>query len=109
DCSRFSAQPLTILGVTGPFCILSERIYHLCVHTFHVRPLSTRRSKRWLRQIFNIDLTDSVSTVHGMGLYTCSMDALVACCLQCSRLDNGLCNNLFHGDFLLIELRYLFS
>ncbi|RPB20202.1 hypothetical protein L211DRAFT_792526 [Terfezia boudieri ATCC MYA-4762] len=32
----FSAQPLTILGVTGPFCILSERIYYLCSNTIHI-------------------------------------------------------------------------
>ncbi|KAF8425331.1 HCO3 transporter family-domain-containing protein [Tirmania nivea] len=32
----FSAQPLTILGVTGPFCILSERIYYLCSNTFGI-------------------------------------------------------------------------
>ena len=32
----FSAQPLTILGVTGPFCILSETIYDLCIGTFDI-------------------------------------------------------------------------
>ncbi|PWW79028.1 hypothetical protein C7212DRAFT_350247 [Tuber magnatum] len=32
----FSGQPLTILGVTGPFCILSERIYALCQEDFHI-------------------------------------------------------------------------
>ncbi|CUS09415.1 unnamed protein product [Tuber aestivum] len=32
----FSGQPLTILGVTGPFCILSERIYTLCHEDFHI-------------------------------------------------------------------------
>ncbi|KAF3939636.1 hypothetical protein ABW19_dt0203556 [Dactylella cylindrospora] len=32
----FSAQPLTILGVTGPFSILAERIYDLCVHNLHI-------------------------------------------------------------------------
>jgi hypothetical protein len=37
---RFSSQPLTILGVTGPFCILSERIFALCDENFHVRPFS---------------------------------------------------------------------
>jgi hypothetical protein len=35
-CARFSAQPLTILGVTGPFSVLAENIYHLCTHSFHV-------------------------------------------------------------------------
>ncbi|KAF3313869.1 hypothetical protein TWF173_005698 [Orbilia oligospora] len=32
----FSAQPLTILGVTGPFSILAERIYELCIHNLHI-------------------------------------------------------------------------
>ncbi|RPB05143.1 hypothetical protein L873DRAFT_1664058 [Choiromyces venosus 120613-1] len=32
----FSGQPLTILGVTGPFCILSERIYALCHENFNI-------------------------------------------------------------------------
>lgn len=34
--SLFSAQPLTILGVTGPFSILAERIYDLCIHELHI-------------------------------------------------------------------------
>lgn len=34
-CS-FSAQPLTILGVTGPFSVLAENIYKLCDSHFHV-------------------------------------------------------------------------
>ncbi|TGZ85254.1 hypothetical protein EX30DRAFT_353296 [Ascodesmis nigricans] len=32
----FSAQPLTILGVTGPFCILSETIFDLCRDQFQI-------------------------------------------------------------------------
>ncbi|ROT34744.1 hypothetical protein SODALDRAFT_318221 [Sodiomyces alkalinus F11] len=32
----FSAQPLTILGVTGPFSVLAENIYALCEKTFGV-------------------------------------------------------------------------
>lgn len=34
--SRFSIQPLTILGVTGPFAVLAENIYELCESSFHV-------------------------------------------------------------------------
>lgn len=34
---RFSIQPLTILGVTGPFSVLAENIYSLCTRTFNVR------------------------------------------------------------------------
>ncbi|RDA94702.1 hypothetical protein CP533_6712 [Ophiocordyceps camponoti-saundersi (nom. inval.)] len=34
--SIFSAQPLTILGVTGPFSVLAENIYQLCQTSFHV-------------------------------------------------------------------------
>ena len=33
---RFSIQPLTILGVTGPFSVLAENIYSLCTHSFDV-------------------------------------------------------------------------
>ncbi|KJZ75954.1 hypothetical protein HIM_04778 [Hirsutella minnesotensis 3608] len=36
----FSAQPLTILGVTGPFSVLAENIYKLCQTHFHVDFLS---------------------------------------------------------------------
>ncbi|PHH85570.1 hypothetical protein CDD83_237 [Cordyceps sp. RAO-2017] len=32
----FSGQPLTILGVTGPFSVLAENIYQLCETHFHV-------------------------------------------------------------------------
>ncbi|PFH59196.1 hypothetical protein XA68_12680 [Ophiocordyceps unilateralis] len=32
----FSAQPLTILGVTGPFSVLAENIYQLCETHFHI-------------------------------------------------------------------------
>ncbi|KUJ09343.1 bicarbonate transporter [Mollisia scopiformis] len=34
--SLFSIQPLTILGVTGPFSVLAENIYSLCINSFHV-------------------------------------------------------------------------
>ncbi|KAK3363470.1 HCO3 transporter family-domain-containing protein [Lasiosphaeria hispida] len=34
--SVFSAQPLTILGVTGPFSVLAENMYKLCTENFHV-------------------------------------------------------------------------
>ncbi|KPM38768.1 hypothetical protein AK830_g7790 [Neonectria ditissima] len=33
----FSGQPLTILGVTGPFSVLAENIYELCEKHFHVK------------------------------------------------------------------------
>ncbi|KAF6818287.1 transporter C543.05c 1 [Colletotrichum sojae] len=32
----FSAQPLTILGVTGPFSVLAENIYALCENSFKI-------------------------------------------------------------------------
>lgn len=38
DLNRFSGQPLTILGVTGPFSVLAENIYELCEKHFHVSP-----------------------------------------------------------------------
>lgn len=36
DQARFSIQPLTILGVTGPFAVLAENIYSLCQTSFQV-------------------------------------------------------------------------
>lgn len=36
DVVRFSVQPLTILGVTGPFSVLAENIYELCEHSFKI-------------------------------------------------------------------------
>lgn len=36
EIDRFSSQPLTILGVTGPFSVLAENIYSLCIDSFHV-------------------------------------------------------------------------
>lgn len=36
NVSRFSIQPLTILGVTGPFSVLAENIYKLCDEEFKV-------------------------------------------------------------------------
>ncbi|KAL4913956.1 HCO3 transporter family-domain-containing protein [Aspergillus aurantiobrunneus] len=34
--SIFSIQPLTILGVTGPFAVLAENIYELCRNDFEI-------------------------------------------------------------------------
>lgn len=34
--SLFSIQPLTILGVTGPFSVLAENIYSLCIGSFGI-------------------------------------------------------------------------
>lgn len=38
--SLFSIQPLTILGVTGPFSVLAENIYTLCQDSFQIDFLS---------------------------------------------------------------------
>ncbi|KAM5360577.1 hypothetical protein ACJZ2D_013654 [Fusarium nematophilum] len=38
--SLFSGQPLTILGVTGPFSVLAENIYELCETHFHASSAS---------------------------------------------------------------------
>jgi HCO3- transporter family len=35
--SLCSIQPLTILGVTGPFSVLAENLYDLYVHSFMTR------------------------------------------------------------------------
>lgn len=37
---RFSIQPLTILGVTGPFSVLAENIYSLCISSFDASVLN---------------------------------------------------------------------
>ncbi|KAL4877519.1 HCO3 transporter family protein [Aspergillus karnatakaensis] len=34
--SLFSIQPLTILGVTGPFAVLAENLFELCTNDFNV-------------------------------------------------------------------------
>ncbi|KAN0071658.1 Bicarbonate transporter [Elaphomyces granulatus] len=34
--SLFSVQPLTIIGVTGPFSVLAENIYTLCTWSFNI-------------------------------------------------------------------------
>ncbi|KAI4237769.1 MAG: hypothetical protein LQ349_001577 [Xanthoria aureola] len=34
--AMLSSQPLTILGVTGPFSVLAENIYSLCVGSFNI-------------------------------------------------------------------------
>lgn len=39
--TRFSVQPLTILGVTGPFSVLAENIYSFCTTSFHVSLFTT--------------------------------------------------------------------
>ncbi|RYP72192.1 hypothetical protein DL769_004506 [Monosporascus sp. CRB-8-3] len=56
----FSAQPLTILGVTGPFSVLAENIYHLCETSFHVDFLQVMAWSlihsawmHWLLAVFN--------------------------------------------------------
>ncbi|CAL5872088.1 uncharacterized protein PFLUO_LOCUS6345 [Penicillium psychrofluorescens] len=38
--TSFSIQPLTILGVTGPFSVLAENIYSLCIESFKIDFLS---------------------------------------------------------------------
>ena len=51
---RFSIQPLTILGVTGPFSVLAENIYSLCVGSFNVRLADTQSLEQphWYRGSF---------------------------------------------------------
>ena len=58
--SLFSIQPLTILGVTGPFSVLAENIYSLCTDSFHVAFLPFMAWSlihacwmHWLLAIFN--------------------------------------------------------
>ncbi|KAL3422365.1 hypothetical protein PVAG01_06521 [Phlyctema vagabunda] len=58
--SLFSIQPLTILGVTGPFSVLAENIYSLSQDSFHVEFLPLMAWSlihscwmHWLLAIFN--------------------------------------------------------
>ncbi|TKA29846.1 hypothetical protein B0A50_03210 [Salinomyces thailandicus] len=58
--SLLSIQPLTILGVTGPFSVLAENIYSLCTDSFHIDFLSFMAWSlihsgwmHWLLAIFN--------------------------------------------------------
>ncbi|RDW62308.1 anion exchange protein [Coleophoma cylindrospora] len=58
--SIFSIQPLTILGVTGPFSVLAENIYSLSQDSFHIQFLPFMAWSlihscwmHWLLAIFN--------------------------------------------------------
>lgn len=58
--SLFSIQPLTILGVTGPFSVLAENIYSLCTNSFGIDFLQFMAWSlihsgwmHWLLAIFN--------------------------------------------------------
>lgn len=58
--SLFSIQPLTILGVTGPFSVLAENIYELCEGSFGIRFLPFMAWSlihscwmHWLLAVFN--------------------------------------------------------
>ena len=69
---RFSIQPLTILGVTGPFSILAENIYSLCLDTFHVSQCNPVHE---LCQILILSV-DPLFIFHGMVLDSLCLDAL---------------------------------
>ena len=58
--SFFSLQPLTILGITGPFSVLAENIYRLCENSFGIEFLPFMAWSlihagwmHWLLAIFN--------------------------------------------------------
>jgi hypothetical protein len=65
---RFSIQPLTILGVTGPFSVLAENIYSLCQDSFHVSniPMLGNRAN---------DIVGRLPLRHGMVSHPCWSDA----------------------------------
>lgn len=73
--SLFSVQPLTILGVTGPFSVLAENIYDLCQSSFNVSPPAS--------ETCNANCVGRFLTAHGMVPHTCWMDALAARYIQC--------------------------
>lgn len=76
---RFSIQPLTILGVTGPFSVLAENVYSLCVSSFDVS-----QDVSDLRKVLKFLSLDTVSSLHGVVTYPRRMDALSSCYYQCS-------------------------
>ena len=69
--SLLAIQPLTILGVTGPFSILAENIYSLCVTSFHVCLASPAHRTQCVVEHF----PDRVFAIHGMGADSCGLDA----------------------------------
>lgn len=76
--SRLSIQPLTILGVTGPFTVLAENIYTLCIGSFAVR-------QRFIQSIsvnIHIDFIDTIPPLYGLVLNSRRLDALSACHIQ---------------------------
>ena len=76
--SLLAIQPLTILGVTGPFSILAENIYSLCVTSFHVCcAFSAQRTQHAER------LPGRLFAIHGMGTDSRSLDAFSTGYVQC--------------------------
>lgn len=59
----FSIQPLTILGVTGPFSVLAENIYSLCEDVFKV--ISREEKKEVLAVAYDYPI-DTILTVYGL-------------------------------------------
>jgi len=76
--SLLAIQPLTILGVTGPFSILAENIYSLCVTSFHVSlafsAQLTQHAEYLLGRLF---------AIYGMGTDSLSLDAFPTGYVQC--------------------------
>jgi hypothetical protein len=81
---RFSIQPLTILGVTGPFSVLAENIYAICDEVFQVH---TIKAKKLLVTFIGYVLTTVIgafSPFHGLVPDSRSLAALYLGHCQCS-------------------------
>lgn len=46
---------------------------------------------------------DTFLTFHGMVLDSCRLASLLTGHIQCTRLDNALCNDILDRDFLIVE------
>ena len=70
----FSIQPLTILGVTGPFSVLAETMYSLSSGSLGVSEVAR------VCVISTESLSpDTFPAFHGLVAYSCRMDAPLTC------------------------------
>src|SRR5579871_2424399 len=60
----------------------------------------TQHTKHFLGRLF---------TFHGMGTNSCSLDAFLTSYVQCTRLDNAICDDILNRDFRAPQQHHLFS
>lgn len=92
-----SIQPLTILGVTGPFSVLAENIYTLCIDSFGVSGPSLHNDEDLPTLMRMTDKKlGSLSPFHGMVFNPRRMDALHISHHKRPRLDYALRYNFLY-------------